>query len=339
MPIQLRKFKAATRGHGFTLALLGVALAAFAYPSLGNEGGPLHPELTTKVAVALTFLVQGLFLPTRQIAASATKFRLHGFCQIAIFLLAPACMLCLLLVSGSWIQADLRAGFLFLSALPTTISSAIVMTANSEGDSSAALFSTTCSNVLGIFATPALCAALLSSSITAELPLLPLIGKLSLLVLLPLLLGQAIRPFVRDWAQGSKVLFKRLSNGFVLYIVYSAFCGSFASGVWQTVASQELLGALLLTFIYLLSFSAIVWLASPLASQQMPERIAAFFCGSQKTLAAGVPMAALIFAGGSDGVPAPSLGLVILPLLCYHALQLFLAGVLSPVFAKKVVAA
>ncbi|MDQ8200624.1 bile acid:sodium symporter [Pelagicoccus enzymogenes] len=331
-----RQFHKLARGHGFTAALLAVALAASLAPEVGANGGPLHPETTTKVAVALTFLIQGLSLPTRQLLASAAKLRLHLFSLFAIFLLAPLSMICFLLVFGTWIQADLKIGFLYLSTLPTTISSAIVMTSNSEGDSSAALFSATSANVLGIFATPILCASLLSASIDTAIPLAPLIAKLSLLVLLPLLIGQAVRPLARAWAQASKRLFKRLSNALVLYIVYAAFCSSFASGIWQEVAATELLGALFLSALFLLLFSGLVWLASPLGSPQLPERIAAFYCGSQKTLAAGVPMATLIFAASPGEEQAASLGLIILPLLCYHAFQLFLAGSLSPLFAKKV---
>ncbi len=333
-----RKLIKLPQGQGFTVALLAIVAAAFLFPEWGSQGGPLRAEITTKIAVALTFLVQGLSLPTRHIVASATKLRLHGFCQASIFLLAPAVMFCVLLVFGTWIQADLRTGFIYLSALPTTISSAIVMTANSDGDSSAALFSSTLANVLGIFATPVLCAFLLSASIEADLPLLPLIGKLSLLVLLPLLIGQSIRPFVREWALRSKQTFKRLSNSFVLFIVYAAFCGSFSSGIWLQVGTSELAIAFLLSILFLTLFSSIVWLASPLASRRIPERIAAFFCGSQKTLAAGVPMASLIFASNSSGEQATSLGLIILPLICYHSMQLFLAGGLSPWLSKKAAA-
>ncbi|EDY81713.1 Sodium Bile acid symporter family [Verrucomicrobiia bacterium DG1235] len=322
------------QSQSFTLALIGAVLTAIFLPELGVKGGPLKTEITTKIAVALTFVIQGLSLPTRHIAASAAKFRLHAFCQVAIFVLSPALMLGFLAVFGSWIHLEMKAGFFYLAALPTTISSAIVMTSNSEGDSSAALFSTTLSNVLGIFITPLLCAQFLAASSDAAPPLSSLIAKLSLLVLLPLVLGQLIRPFVREWALASKKLFKRLSNSFIVFIVYAAFCQSVSNGIWADIGAGAVVSTLLFTLLFLLLFSTVVWYASPIASSKMPERIAAFFCGSQKTLAAGVPMASILFATLPGTSEFQTIGLIILPLMCYHPLQLLLAGGISPYLAK-----
>ncbi|MBC2605436.1 bile acid:sodium symporter family protein [Pelagicoccus albus] len=327
------KISKVLQSQSFTLALLGAVLAAILFPELGVKGGPLQTQITTKIAVALTFVIQGLSLPTRQIAASATKLRLHAFCQVSIFLVAPLLMLGYMTVVGGLLHPGIEAGFFYLAALPTTISSAIVMTSNSEGDSSSALFSTTLANVLGIFATPLLCSIFLSASSEDGPQLSTLIGKLSMLVLAPLVLGQLIRPLVRDWAKASKKLFKRLSNSFIVFIVFAAFCQSVSSGIWGQIGLAAVLLTLVLTLVFLFLFSSVVWFSSPLGSSEKPERIAAFFCGSQKTLASGVPMASILFASlPADGNMA--IGLMILPLMCYHPLQLFLAGAISPYFAK-----
>lgn len=328
------KLKTTLQSQSFTLALFAAVVAAIIAPDLGVKDGPLQTGITTKIAVALTFLIQGLSLPTRQIAKSAAKIRIHGFSQICIFVIAPLLMWALMQVTGNWIHPGIAAGFLYLAALPTTISSAIVMTSNSEGDSSTALFSTTLANVLGVFVTPSLCALLISLSSSGGPSLGALIGKLSMLVLAPLVLGQLLRPFVRDWASKSKKLFKRLSNSFIVFIVYAAFCQSVQNGIWAEVGAPAVIGTLGLTILFLALFSSLVWFASPLASPLPQERIAVFFCGSQKTLAAGVPMASILFSN----LPADSpltIGLMILPLMCYHPLQLFLAGALSPALAKR----
>ena len=52
------------------------------------------------------------------------------------------------------------------------------------------------------------------------------------------------------------------------------------------------------------------------------------FCGSKKTLAMGVPMAQLIFGTG------PTAGLMILPLLAYHTLQLVVCSSLATRWAS-----
>jgi solute carrier family 10 (sodium/bile acid cotransporter), member 7 len=59
------------------------------------------------------------------------------------------------------------------------------------------------------------------------------------------------------------------------------------------------------------------------------DKIAAMFCGSKKTLASGVPMSKLIFAGN------PGLGLILLPIMIYHPLQLVICGFLAERWAKR----
>lgn len=320
------------KGQNLTLALAGAVLLAIAFPALGAQGGPLRAEFSTKIAVALTFFIQGLSLPTRQIARSAAKIKLHGFCQLCIFGVAPLLAWLGMLAIGGSLHPGIAAGFLYLGALPTTISSAIVMTSNSEGDSSSALFSTTLSNVLGIFITPLLCSLLIADVSNASLSLGQLIGKIAQLIFLPIVAGQLVRPFVRDWVAGSKTLLKRTSNAMIVFIVFAAFCQSVSNGIWQEVAPSSVLGAIALAIAFLLGFSYIVWIASALVTKDRSERIAALFCGSQKTLASGVPMASILFSSPHDAAPF-SAGLVILPLMCYHPLQLLLAGLLSARFS------
>ena len=59
------------------------------------------------------------------------------------------------------------------------------------------------------------------------------------------------------------------------------------------------------------------------------DEIAIVFCGSKKTLASGVPMARLMFAGN------PGLGLILLPIMIYHPLQLVVCGWLAGRFAAR----
>jgi len=322
------------KGQGFTLALIGAVVLAVLFPDPGAGGGILKTEVTTKALVALTFLIQGLSLPTRQILGSAAKIKLHAFCQLSNFVLAPIAMLGLLAIFGGYLQEGIYLGAIYLSVLPATISSAIILTGNADGDSSAALFSTTLSNALGVFATPILCSILLRTSGEAEISSLgTLISKLSMLVLLPLVIGQIMRRFVRDWAARSKSLFKKTSNGAIVFIVYAAFCNSVENDIWSQVGFDNIISTILFSLLFLAVFSLLVWVISPLAARDHSERIAAFFCGSQKTLAAGVPMASVIFSSMPE-LNKSVLGLILLPLMCYHPAQLFLAGFLIPIFKK-----
>ena len=309
-----------------------VLLAAY-FPSFGSTGGILKAEFTTKIAIALIFLLQGLTLNSRKLLSSVVNLRLHVFCQSWIFLLSPLLMIGIVFICDPWIPANIRPGLLFLSVLPTTILSSTVFTANSNGDAAAALFSATFSNLIGVLATPLWCLALFSTANSAFPPVGSLIAKIALYILLPIALGQILRQWkpLQPFAQSR--LLKRLNNGLILFIIYAAFCDSFANNVWIGFSPTSFVAASLIATLFLVALSILVWVTSPLSSIEYDQRIAAFFCGSQKTLAAGVPMASVIFAGQSGNLQE---SLIILPLMIYHALQLFLAGILSGNFSSEI---
>jgi len=320
------------KSQSFTLGLIAmVALAAWV-PSYGMTGGALKPEVTTKVAIALIFLLQGLTLNSRKLLSSVTNIRLHVFCQSWIFLLSPLLMISIVFLFGTWIPGEVRAGLLFLSALPTTILSSTVFTTHSNGDSGAALFSATLSNLIGVIATPLWCLALFSSANSAFPPVGSLIAKIAFYILLPVCIGQALRQVKSLQPLTVNRNLKRLNNLLILFIIYAAFCDSFANDIWSGFGLNSLISASIFSTLFLLALSALVWTTSRLSSTDYGQRIAAFFCGSQKTLAAGVPMASVIFAGQVGPLQE---SLIILPLMIFHALQLFLAGIVSGNFSSR----
>jgi sodium/bile acid cotransporter 7 len=211
---------------------------------------------------------------------------------------------------------------LFLAVLPTTISTAIVFTSLAGGNAAAALVNATASNVLGVFVTPLWVSWLLH--VRGEpVPVGPLIRELALMVLLPLAIGQAIRPIVRRRVDAHRKAAAAFNSAMVLFIVYAAFCASVASGVWTRhgwgpAAGAAAGAATLFAVVMALTVAAVRWLRLEPA-----DRIAALFCAPQKTLAAGVPMANLIFGAH------PALGLILLPVMIYHPIQLLAGGILA----------
>ena len=57
------------------------------------------------------------------------------------------------------------------------------------------------------------------------------------------------------------------------------------------------------------------------------DRITIVFCGSKKTLASGVPMANVIFAGRDTGA-------ILMPLMLFHQIQLMVCAVLARRYAR-----
>ena len=58
------------------------------------------------------------------------------------------------------------------------------------------------------------------------------------------------------------------------------------------------------------------------------DQIAAFFCSSKKTLASGVPMAQILFIG-------QPLGMIVLPIMIFHQIQLMVCGVIANYLEKQ----
>lgn len=320
--------------RGLNQFLVGILCAVFLgwlLAAEGASGGLFRTEFTTKLAVFLIFLSQGLTLPSEEIKTGFLQWRFHLFSTVFIFVFFPGVTFLVLVVldplfSGrAWWTADLQMGFYFLAILPTTITTAVVYTGKSGGNVSAALFSTAFTNIAGIFIVPlaglALAGGLGFDGEGEGFAAGPTILKILLLLFLPFVLGQALRPWLKFRVDGRKALFRNINVYLVYFIVFAAFANSFHNETWAQYPPIFLFITVVLTLILLVLFSGTAWLFTGWFGFSPAERIAGFFCASQKTLAAGIPLAGSLFVTGR-----PEIGLVILPLMAYHPLQLILHG-------------
>jgi sodium/bile acid cotransporter 7 len=320
------------RKNTFVFALLGAVVVAFVIPELGAADGPLKAGLLSKAGVMIIFLLQGLSLKTRQLASGLGNIRIHGFVQAWIFFLSPVVLVLAGLAMRALSDNELGDGFFYLALIPTTISSAVAFTSAAEGNVAAAIFNTTLSNVVGVFWVPTGCLLIFSAGGGLQGQLIgPLLLKLAWLILLPLVVGQILRPFVHGQSWFGKVSpnFKLINHAIILFIVFSAFSQSVLNDTWNGVAGGSIFLLLVLTLVAVLLIHAGVWISSGWVLSSPADRKTALFCGSQKTLAAGAPMAVAIFASNGE-LGHLNLSLILLPLLCYHPMQLFLAAFLLP---------
>jgi sodium/bile acid cotransporter 7 len=305
---------------------MGVAVAlAWLVPDPGAKGGALHPELVNKLGVSLIFFLHGLTLSFAAMAAGARNWRLHALVQLCTFVLFPVLGLLLISGLGSWLGSDLRTGLFFLCALPSTVSSSVALTATARGNVPGAVFNATLSSLLGVVLTPLWLGVMLGAA-GHSLPLGRVVLDLVLWLVLPLLIGQALRPLFGALATRHKARIGVLDRLTILLLVYTSFCDSVKAGVWRAGLAPLLissLGSLVLLALAMLFVTAV----SRALGFSLPDRIAALFCGSKKTLASGVPMARLIFGAH------PGLGLILLPIMIYHPLQLVVGGWLAGRFA------
>lgn len=311
--------------------LFGTVLAvvlATVFPDFGASGGALHADLVVNIGVALVFFLHGIGLPLESLHRGVFAWRVHLLVQGLTYVAFPLLWVIFDALIGSRLPAELVLGFCYLAVLPSTISSSVAMTALARGDVPVAIFNATLSSLLGIALTPLLLSLLTDIDAHGQ-SLGATMLNIARLLLLPLLAGQLLRPFIGGWFARVKHIASHIDRSVILLMVYAAFCNSVQSGLWQrhgaglivvTLAGAALFLALILTLS--------TWLARRLRLKRGQE-IAAVFCGSKKTLASGIPMAALIF--GSH----PALGMIVLPIMLYHQLQLFVCAVLANRYARR----
>lgn len=305
--------------------VMAVALA-WIFPQPGSDGGWMHPDLLTKLGIALVFFMNGLLIAPAAMAAGAGRWKLHLLVQGCTFLVMPLIGLMVIAVCHGRLPDDLTLGFFFLCALPSTVSSSVALTAVARGNVPAAVFNATLSSLLGIVLTP-LWIGLVYNDASAGASLRVIID-LVLWLLLPLALGQLARPWLGAWGQAHKKRLNLIDRLVILLLVYTSFCDSVTWGVWTDHGPGIVLwaagGSLAL-------FGCVLCLTGAAARMMKFDRadgIAAIFCGSKKSLAQGVPMARLIFA--SD----PGIGMILLPVMIYHPLQIFICGILARRWAR-----
>ena len=312
----------------FLLGLLAVVGLAVAWPDLGRTDGLAHVDLYTNYGVAMVFLLYGLTLSPDRLKAGLFNWRLHALIQSSTFLMFPLLVWGIGRLSGDWLSPEIKLGFFYLAASPSTVSSSVAMTSIAGGNVAGAIFNASLSSLIGVLVTPLWLDWYMSMSGQA-LPLGHIIFKLSLLVIAPIVIGQALRPLAAAWLSRHGGLVKFLDRGTILAIVFNSFSDAMAEGVWNGRGIQVLATIAVLS---LLLFFGVLWglgRVSRLLGFDRADAIAGAFCGTKKSVTAGVPMAKVMFGA------SPTLGLVIAPLMVYHFLQLVAASVIARRWAAE----
>lgn len=309
----------------FTLTLIGVVVLASLLPASGQVA--VGFGWLTNLAIALLFFLHGAKLSRESIIAGAGHWRLHLLVFSLTFILFPLIGLALKPLLSPLIGDELYMGMLYLCALPATVQSAIAFTSLARGNIPAAICSAAASSLFGILLTPLLVTLLLNvhgeggSTLDAIL-------KISVQLLLPFIAGQIARRWIGAWVARNKSWLKFVDQGSILLVVYGAFSEAVIEGIWHQIPLWELAGLVVVCCIVL----GLVLVASTVLSKafgfNQEDRITILFCGSKKSLATGVPMAQVLFAGSTIGV-------LILPLMLFHQIQLMVCAVLAQRYANR----
>jgi sodium/bile acid cotransporter 7 len=289
---------------------------------LGSASSPIPWHRLTTFGVGLIFFFYGLRLSLEKLRAGMRNWRLHVVVQLTTFVLFPLLALAVRPFFADHENPMLWSSIFFLTTLPSTVSTSVVMVSIAGGNIPAAIFNASISSLIGIAATP-LWTSLVLHTNTESAHLGGLILDLVVQVILPVVAGVLLNSRLGAFAsRHSSAL--RLSDQFViLLIVYTAFCESFARHVFQgysAVGIAALSGGMAALFFLVYG---LVTLLSRLLRFSHEDRITAVFCGSKKSLVHGTVMANLLFPG------AASTGVILLPLMLYHAIQILIASVIA----------
>ena len=272
-------------------------------------------------AVFLLFLLNGLRLPRADVLRGIGHARfllpLALWCFGAMALAGAA-----LAKTGSalMLPPTVALGFLFLGALPSTVQSATAYSSLAGGNVAASVVAAAFLNILGVFLSAPLF-SLLAGSEAAPFDLAAL-ERIALILLLPFVLGQIAQGKAGHLVRDHKRLATWMDRLAIAIAVYVAFSGAVEQGLWQLVGLADWLSLLLLVGAFLAVGFSGAWLLGGALRLAREDRIALLFAGGQKSIALGAPLASVLF-------PPAVAGLLLLPVLIYHLLQLVLSAPLA----------
>ena len=304
--------------NGFFFLLLAAIGLAWLFPTPGTEESKLHLPQLASVGVSLLFFFYGLKLSPAALREGLSNWRLHLVVQFSTFILFPVICLLLRLIFPHYFSSFAGLGIFYLAALPSTVSSSVVMVSIAGGNMTAAIFNASISSIIGIFVTPLWMSGVMEGA-NSEFDILHTILKLCLEVLLPVVIGLLLHNRFGHWASRHKISLRNFDQGIILLIVYTSFCESFAGDMFSGYTFGEIVWLGLAMLLFFFTMFAIMWFLSDILRFNRADKITILFCGSKKSLVQGVVMGKVLFPG-----PA-MLGVALLPLMLYHALQL-LAG-------------
>lgn len=312
----------------FILGMMVAIALAIVTPNVGKTDGWLRLDIVTSLGIALVFFLHGLGLSPQAIKAGLSNWKLHIYVQLATFVVYPL----LWVIFGdqflAFMPAPLAFGFCYLFSLPSTVSSSVTMTSVGKGNVPGAIFNASLSSIIGVFITPALIEAFMGLQ-GANMNFWEAVLDIGKLLLVPMALGQLLRPYLVAWTTRHKAIVGKLDKYVIILIVYNAFCDSVINGIWTQFSTRLLLLSIAICIVVLLIMVHGIQWGARCCGFQLSDEVAAVFCGTKKTLAAGIPMAKVIF--GSD----PNLGMLLLPIMLYHPLQIFYCAMIANRYAAK----
>lgn len=301
-------------------------LLAFWAPDFAHK---LPLDQISSLGISGIFFLYGLKLSPGKLLEGLTNWKLHLLIQLSTFLIFPLLVLSVFPLIDSEHHLILWLAVFFLAALPSTVSSSVVMVSIAGGNIAGAIFNASISGLIGILVTPLLMGIFLASDTVYSFNMTQILFDLFIRILMPVFLGLVTHRFWGSFAERHKKQLTIFDKSVILIIVYKSFSESFSSGVFEgiSLASLLIVGASaigLFAMVYM-----IIYFISGKLRFSVEDRITALFCGSKKSLVHGTVFSSVMFGGAS------SASIFLVPIMIYHAFQLAVVSVIARKYGTR----
>lgn len=312
----------------FILAIISMIIIASIWPEPGVQKGLFSLKNIANYGVSLIFFFYGLRLSPQKLKEGLGNWRLHLVVQLATFVLFPIILLTLKRFFGSNGNELFWLGAFYVAALPSTVSSSVVMVSIAGGNIPAAIFNASISALIGVFITPLWMGIVLTTT-SQGFDLTDVIIKLIIQVLVPVAIGILLNHRFGAFADKHKKKLRYFDQTVILLIIYTAFCESFSKHMFSDHGASDIviLGVCMIALFFFVY--GIITVVGKIMKFNREDKITAVFCGSKKSLVHGTVMSKVLFPN------AAAAGIILLPLMIYHALQLMAASIIAQSMARK----
>ncbi len=306
----------------FVIAIVISILLAYLFPQLGDSNSPVPMNLISSLGISFIFFFYGLSLSSQALREGLKNWKLHVSVQASTFLLFPLIILPFFPLVKDTSYEILWLAFLFMAALPSTVSSSVVMVSMAKGNLPGAIFNASISGIIGIILTPLwLLPFIKQTDVAFDFSSIYL--QLVTEIVIPLALGLLLRKFMGAWALKHKRTLNKFDKFIILLIIYKSFVQSFEDRIFSSVSLLEMgvMVALVLVLFVVIYFTT-GWIGKVLKFNHA-DQITNQFCGTKKSLVHGTVFSEALF--GQTNI----VGIILLPLMFYHALQILVISVIA----------
>lgn len=311
----------------FVLAIIIVVITAYIYPHLGTGESAKLLNTLSSIGISLIFFFYGLKLSPEQIKLGLKNWKLHVLIQTITFIVFPL----IVLAVQPFISSDNKSlwlAFMFLAALPSTVSSSVVMVSIAKGNIPAAIFNASISGLIGVVLTP-LWIGFFMTSTNTDYSLIDVYQKLLLEILAPVILGLLLRRFLGAFALKNSKKITLFDKSVILLIIYKSFSKSFLDRIFDNLSIINLIGVFLLAVVLFWLVYFLIGFISKKLNFTIEDRITAQFCGTKKSLVHGTVFSKILFQNASF------LGVILLPIMMFHAFQILAISVIASKHSKR----